>query len=217
MKKFSLVAFATREAGHNKFNQNYQRTENIVRQIDKMIMKNWLLGFLGAWLWAFHATATVYYVNGNNTAPTPPYTDWSTAATNIQDAINVANSGDTVLVTNGVYGYGGIIMAGDLVNRVALTNPITVESVNGPWVTTILGAGATNGTAAVRCAWLTNGASLIGFTLQAGATRSSGDAPTLESGGGAWCASSNTLIWNCRDCVEHRLSVWRWHISGNHK
>jgi hypothetical protein len=155
------------------------------------------LGLLCVLLSALRATATVYYVNANNTAPTPPYTTWATAAINIQDAINITSSGDTVLVTNGVYGYGGIIMAGDLVNRVALTNQITVQSVNGPWVTTILGAGATNGPNAVRCAWLTNGASLIGFTLQAGATRTSGDGPTLESGGGAWCASTNALIGNC--------------------
>jgi len=141
--------------------------------------------------------AAVYYVNASNAAPVAPFTNWVTAATNIQDAINLTSGGDTVLVTNGVYAGGGLVMVGNLTNRVALTNAITVQSVNGPWVTTILGAGATNGTAAVRCAWLTNGAALIGFTLQGGATQTSGDTTSLESGGGAWCASSNALVANC--------------------
>lgn len=140
--------------------------------------------------------ATTLFVNVNNPVPVAPYTNWLTAATNIQDAIDVASNGDTVLVTNGVYAYGGKVMAGDLTNRVAISNAITVQSANGPWLTTILGAGATNGTAAVRCAWLTNGASLIGFTLRGGGTRASG-ASTLGTGGGVWCASTNALVANC--------------------
>ncbi len=88
-------------------------------------------------------------------------------------------------------------MAGDLTNRVALNKAITVQSVNGPWVTTIRGAGASNGTTAVRCAWLTNGASLVGFRLLDGATRTSGDLGSLLSGGGVWCASSNANVANC--------------------
>ena len=143
------------------------------------------------------APATTFYVNVNNSAPIPPYATWDTAATNIQDAIAATSSGDTVLVTNGVYAFGGAVMAGNLTNRVALTNAITVQSVNGAWVTTILGAGATNGTVAVRCARLTNGASLVGFTLMAGATRTSGDTTNLRSGGAIWCASSNAFVGNC--------------------
>jgi hypothetical protein len=140
--------------------------------------------------------ATVYYVNAANPAPAPPFNSWDTAATNIQDAINLTSTNDTVLVTNGVYAFGGLAMEGGLTNRVALTNAITVQSVNGPWVTTILGAGAINGPAAVRCAWLTNGATLSGFTLTAGASQTSGDA-ALESGGGVWCATSSALVANC--------------------
>lgn len=156
-----------------------------------------ILGIVCLWLPLLRSSANVYYVNAAGPAPTPPFASWATAATNIQDAVNLAAASDTVLVTNGVYAYGGLVMAGDLLNRVALTNAITVQSVNGPWVTTILGAGAVNGTNAVRCAWLTNGASLTGFTLMAGATRTSGDPINLESGGGVWCASSNAWVANC--------------------
>ena len=141
--------------------------------------------------------ATTFYVSpsGSNIVP---YADWTTAATNIQDAVNAASAGDTVLVTNGLYSSGGKVMAGDLVNRVALDKALTVQSVNGPWNTVIQGLGPI-GTTAVRCAWLADGASLVGFTLRSGATRGSPqDAVTLQSGGGVWCSSSsNTIIANC--------------------
>ena len=126
-----------------------------------------------------------------------PYSDWTTAATNIQDAINAAQVGDFILVTNGVYAVGGIAMESNLTNRVALNQAVMVQSVNGPWVTTIQGGNVPNGTAALRCAWLTNGAALVGFTLRGGATRIIGDPIGLESGGGVLCASSNSLVENC--------------------
>ena len=47
--------------------------------------------------------ATTLYVDLNSTNPTPPFATWETAATNIQDAVNIAVDDDTVLVTNGVY------------------------------------------------------------------------------------------------------------------
>jgi PKD domain len=148
-------------------------------------------------LLVFNASATPRYVDLNCPNATPPFTNWSTAATNIQDAIDVSADGDSVFVTNGVYAVGGRVMAADLTNRVALNKAVTVQSVNGPFVTVIQGAGATNGTTAVRCAWLTNGAALSGFTLRNGGTRTSGTTATLESGGGVWCASSNAIVANC--------------------
>ena len=162
-------------------------------------MKNLKLlgGLLVGWLLALSAQATTFYVDASNPAPVSPFNSWSTAATNIQDAIDVSTNGDLVLVTNGVYQYGGKVVVSDLTNRVVLNKAISVQSVNGPWVTTIQGAVNTNGAAAVRCAWLTNGASLTGFTLRFGATRASGGGVALLSGGGVWCASSNAMVNNC--------------------
>jgi hypothetical protein len=131
----------------------------------------------------------VHCVDAAGVGPVPPFSTWAAASTNIQTAIDAASEGDFVLATNGVYAAGGKVMAGDLTNRVAVDKALTVMSVNGLGATVIQGAWdpiATNGPGAVRCVWLTNGAALNGFTLQGGATRSTGDTNTLQSGGAVW-------------------------------
>lgn len=135
-----------------------------------------------------------HYVDLNSPGPASPYSSWSTAATNIQDAVDAATAGDLILVTNGLYQTGARAMYG-MSNRVAVTSAVTVQSVNGPGVTTIAGYPIA-GSAAVRCVYLTNGATLTGFTLTNGATQTSGDYYQQESGGGAWCESGGVLS-NC--------------------
>ncbi|HXU78069.1 MAG TPA: choice-of-anchor Q domain-containing protein, partial [Methylomirabilota bacterium] len=140
------------------------------------------------------------YVNVNSLNPTAPYTNWATAATRIQDAVDVAVAGDEVVVTNGIYASGGRPVTGALTNRVAVTKPLKLRSVNGPQVTVIQGwqvPGTTNGDGAIRCAYLTNGASLAGFTLTNGATRASGDLFLEQEAGGIYCASTSVLVSNC--------------------
>ena len=140
------------------------------------------------------ASATTRYVDLNCPTPTPPYTNWSTAATNIQDAVDAVNGLDLILVTNGVYASGGRAVNG-MSNRGAVTRSgITVQSVNGPEQAIIQGwqvPGTTNGPGAIRCVYLAGNAVLSGFTLTNGATVSSQD------GGGVWSSSDAAVVTNC--------------------
>jgi len=158
-------------------------------------------------LWLFLSclradSAPLRYVNAGSLTPTPPYTNWATAASVIQDAVDVAGIDDQILVTNGLYATGGRIAgAGLLTNRVALDKRVTLRSVNGPVLTIIQGwqvPGTTNGDSAVRCVYLDSQATLISFMLTNGATRNGNVASAADdSGGGAWCDSTHPLITNC--------------------
>lgn len=136
------------------------------------------------------APATTYFVDLNSLNPAPPYADWNTAATNIQDAVDVAAPGDLVLVTNGVYRVGERADGDGQVNRVAVTKALTLQSVNGPAETHIVGfrpiAPPFN---RVRCVYLAAGATLSGFTLTNGAAS--------NGGGGVLCESVTAVVSNC--------------------
>ena len=98
------------------------------------------------------SVGATYYVatNGSDAADG---TNWATAKQTIQAAIDLSVASDTALVSNGVYATGGQVMSGlALTNRVYISEGVTVQSVNGPAVTTIVGAYdpvTTNGDAAV--------------------------------------------------------------------
>jgi hypothetical protein len=151
-------------------------------------------------LFAANAAAVTRYVDLNNPNPSAPYLDWATAATNIQDAIDAAGDGDLVLVTNGVYNAGGRTNGVSyLTNRVVVNRPLTLRSVNGPNVTSIEGyqvPGTITGASAIRCVYLTNGATLVGFTITNGSNRGDGTQIT-EQAGGIFCASSDVVVSNC--------------------
>lgn len=153
------------------------------------------------------------YVAITSTNPVYPYTNWLTAATNIQDAVDAALAGDRVLVSNGVYDTGGRLMNYNsnpsLTNRVIIDKAITVESVNGPSATSIVGSGPP-GENAVRCVWLASNATLVGFTVTNGYTYPfpSNDGPAYAGGGvfvegsyfndrGASAIISNCVVVGC--------------------
>jgi len=140
--------------------------------------------------------ATTNYVWQGSPTPTPPHSSWATAAHTIQDAVDAASPGNLVLVTNGIYASGATPTSGSLVsNRVLITKPIRVISVNGPDVTIIAGesCNGTNGAGAVRGVYLKNGGQIIGFTISNGHTHIIGDWLNNRCGGGAVIYSTGTV------------------------
>ncbi|HEX7651880.1 MAG TPA: choice-of-anchor Q domain-containing protein [Verrucomicrobiae bacterium] len=161
--------------------------------------------------------AVVFYVDIQATNPVTPYASWSTAATNIQVAVDVATNGDLVWVNDGIYQTGwqaaqetqvsGVNLKIILTtNRLFLNKPLTVQSLHGPQFTTIDGGGI------YRCAYLTNGAILSGFTLTHGLAgylvtnqniRTGGISITTnaDDGGGAYAPSgfmdNGSWLSNC--------------------
>jgi len=111
-----------------------------------------------------------------------------------------------VLVTNGVYGIGGTVVS-NMPNRIALTKAVAVQSINGPEFTLIVGESPI-GSNAVRCAYLSAGAELNGFTLTNGHTYASGDLDFEQSGGGI-LLNGGGMISNC--IISSNLA---YHVGG---
>src|SRR6185436_13213160 len=89
---------------------------------------------------------------------------------------------------NGIYSAG--LRSVDAVsgtNHVAVIKPVMVRSVNGPALTVIRGVRSDDDTLAVRCVYLTNDASLSGFTLTNGGL----------AGAGIWFGSRSAMASNC--------------------
>jgi hypothetical protein len=131
--------------------------------------------------------AAVRYVDVRSTNPVPPYTSWKTAAKVIQDAVDAAEPGDEVVVTDGVYQSGGreAYPGAGTTNRVAVIKPLTVRSVNGAAVTIIRGRPMPD---PIRGVYLTHQAMPTGFTIVNGGT--------FKAGAGVF-SESTAVVTNC--------------------
>src|ERR1051326_2560534 len=108
---------------------------------------------------SFQSLAATHYVSQTSPNPTPPYSTADTAAHNIQDAVDVATDGDTVLVAPGDYG---------VTNQITVTNAVRLQSTSGASQTFLTGYGS-------LCLSISNAlAAADGFTLRPGTGNPSG-------------------------------------------
>ena len=118
----------------------------------------------------------VLYVDATSTNAVVPYGSWADAATGIREALEWADDGRVVLVTNGVYG---------LSSQLVVSAGVTVRSVNGPSTTVV------DGQQKGRCFHLKHvGAVVDGFTIMGGEVGSD------MLGGGVFIEGAGTLK-NC--------------------
>jgi len=120
----------------------------------------------------------VYYVDDANGSDAATGISWAFAKKTVQAALNLTYDGDTVVVSNGVYDSNSLSVDG-MPTRMAVTNDVTIYSVNGADVTYI------SGDVEVRGVYLADGAELTGFCIT-GATIS-------EQGGGVYALGSASI------------------------
>ncbi len=120
-----------------------------------------------------------HYVSSTG-SHTSPYDTWATAATNIQDAVDVAIAGDTVLVADGVY---------VLSSQISITNAISLVSQNNQGATI-------DGNGSVRCLRITaSDVQVDGFRIQNGTVNKGTGGPAY--GGNLYCDDNSAVIENC--------------------
>ena len=131
-------------------------------------------------LLSLNSFATTIYVDANNLNPKWPYSSWGSAATSIQEAVDVATDGDSVFVTNGNY---------ILTSEISVTKSIRIETVNGPSETILNGNGVCRGfnLGSNECV-------VSGFTVT---NCNAGTSSAANNGGGFLCSDNTPIITNC--------------------
>lgn len=136
------------------------------------------------------------YVALSGTNDLPPFTRWALATPSIQDAVNAAAAGDTVLVSNGLY---------RIDSEILITNAITVASVAGAAGTVVERAAAGTNVPHHRVFKITANALLDGFTVQNGHLRGATQY-------GAGILMSDGTVQNC--LVRSNSIFYVWPVGG---
>jgi len=133
--------------------------------------------------------AATLHVSQTSTNPKPPYAAWNTAAPTIQEAVDAARDGDTVLVAAGEY---------RLTNQITITKAILLQSDMGSEQTVVNAQDDYLGPK--RCLRILNSdATVDGFTLRNGNG-------TPDGGGGAFMVGGtvqNCTIQSCYSWPEN--------------
>jgi len=130
-----------------------------------------------------------------------PYDTWAKAATNIQAAIGVGTYGTVVWVANGTYVSGA---------RLAVTNHVTLKSVNGAGCTIVQGEGMDS------CVYMDQAeATVEGFTIQGGS--GNGGGVHIQSGGRVrYCrVTGNEAYYGAGIYCVASAVVERCEVDGN--
>ncbi|HRZ12078.1 MAG TPA: lamin tail domain-containing protein [Kiritimatiellia bacterium] len=130
----------------------------------------------------FSADAPAAYYVSPAGSHTPPFTNWATASTGLQAAVDYVPAGATVLVAEATY---------SLSAQVSIAKALTLRSTNGSAATILDGGDAT------RCLYLAHADAVVeGFTLRRGAGGG-------NSGGGARIEGGGRLV----NCILHSNST----------
>ena len=166
-------------------------------------------------------SADTHYVIVSNAVPEQPYTNWATAATVIQDAVDAAEDGDTVLVDEGAY---------NLLAEISITNGIVVSGFGAASNVVVNGSGSN------RCFYISHSNAVVtGLTIASGVARIGGgvlidgsgrvarcviqgNAATglsYSTGGGGVCCTYGGSVEHClimgNRAAERGAGVYCWH------
>src|SRR5882672_6225294 len=109
---------------------------------------------------AHELAAATLYVSQTSPNPAPPYATWETAAHTVQEAVDAASDGDTVLVAEGEY---------RLAAQISIAKAIVLRSDMGADRTLL------NGQNNTRCLWISNSVAVVdGFKIWRGYEGSGG-------------------------------------------
>ncbi len=145
---------------------------------------------------ALGAVTNYYYVDPGSPAPAPPYTNWETAAHDIQSAVDQAQADvdvangifSEVIVTNGLYVVS---------QEILITLPIRLRSLPDDPATTVISGAYPASTS--RCFFIAGEAWVSGFTVSNGYVAG---AVGTNFGGGVYMTTNSAgrggLLSNCR-------------------